>query len=41
MRVYAKQHPEFVQIAGLMLGQWEIGLRDTLGYIPSTWVFSR
>ena len=38
MRAYAKQHPEFVQIAGLMLGQWELGLRDTLEIVPSTWV---
>jgi serine/threonine-protein kinase HipA len=41
MRVYAKQHPEFVEIAGLMLAQWEIGLSETLGHVPSTWVFVR
>ena len=38
MRHYAGGHPEFVEISDLMQTQWGLGLQESLGYVPSTWV---
>ena len=38
MRLYAQQHQEFARISDLMQSQWEIGLQESLGFVPSTWL---